>query len=53
MSAHTAMLMLGMAVLWLVYQFALRQIRCLYCGGVNTHEDHCPFVGSGMTGGKK
>lgn len=51
MSTHTAMLIFGMAVMWLVYQFALRACKCRYCGKVNDHEPHCPFAGSGLTGG--
>lgn len=47
------MLMLGMALLFVVYQYALRQITCQYCGAINTHEPHCPYADSGLTGGHK
>jgi hypothetical protein len=53
MDDRAAMFMFGMAVLFLVYQFALRMIRCRYCGGVGTHEPHCPYANSGLTGGSK
>lgn len=48
--AHAAQLMFGLAVMWLVFQFGLRALKCRYCGKVNDHEPHCPFQNSGMTG---
>lgn len=40
---RAAQLMLGLALPWLVYQFALRAITCRYCGKKGTHEVHCPY----------
>lgn len=47
---HAALFMLVLALLFFVYQFALRMVRCRYCGGINEHDDHCPFQGTGLNG---
>jgi hypothetical protein len=39
------------AVFYVVYQIGLKKIRCRYCGKVN-HEEHCPYAGSGQSGGQ-
>jgi hypothetical protein len=35
---------------WAIFQGFVNRLRCRYCGRVNTHEDHCPYAGSGLHG---
>lgn len=53
MTDTDALFMLAVAVLFLVYELGVRQLRCRYCGKVASHDDHCPYASSGLTGGKK
>lgn len=33
----------ALVAVWAVYQATIRFFKCQYCGGIKTHEDHCPW----------
>lgn len=35
--------LLALVTVWAAYQAALRLLRCPYCGGIASHDDHCPY----------